>query len=101
MSKSATVFTRVDHVLKEQADIILTQLGISMSTAMGMFLQQLVLQRGLPFAVTLPPANPIAFNSLSDEEFDSLMNGALRSVAEGKAISFEEFDRDIRKELGI
>ncbi len=101
MAKSATVFTRVDPALKEQADNILDKLGISMSTAMGMFLQQLVLQRGIPFDVKLPKASPIAYGSLSDEEFDALMNNALRSAADGKAIPFEEFDTGIRRELGI
>lgn len=101
MSKSATIFTRVDPALKEQADNILNQLGISMSTAMGMFLQQLVLQRGIPFEVKLPKAGPVALGSLSDEEFTMLMNDALRSAAEGKAVPFEEFDTGIRRELGI
>ena len=51
MSKTANVFTRVDPALKNQAEAVLDQLGISMSTAMGMFLQQVVLQRGIPFEV--------------------------------------------------
>ncbi len=101
MSKSATVFTRVDPMLKEQADAILNQLGISMSTAMGMFLQQLVLQRGIPFELKLPKAAPIALGNISDSEFDALMTEALHSVSEGKGIPFEEFDASMRKELGI
>ena len=42
MSKTASVFTRVDPVVKEQAEEILDELGISMSTAMGLFLKQIV-----------------------------------------------------------
>ncbi len=101
MSKTANVFTRVDPALKEQADRILNELGISMSTAMGMFLQQIVLQRGIPFDVKLPKAEPIALGSLSDEQFDALMEKALISAAEGKAVQFENFDSEIRKEIGI
>ena len=41
MSKTANVFTRVDPIVKEQAEIILGKLGISMSTAMGMFCNSL------------------------------------------------------------
>ena len=101
MSKTANVFTRVDPALKEQADIILSQLGISMSTAMGMFLQQLVLQRGIPFEVKLPRTAPVALGTLTDEELNSLMDSAVRSAASGKCVPFEEFDSDIRRELGI
>ncbi|MCM1532911.1 MAG: type II toxin-antitoxin system RelB/DinJ family antitoxin [Ruminococcus flavefaciens] len=101
MSKTANVFTRVDPVVKEQAEAVLSQLGISMSTAMGMFLQQLVLQRGIPFDVKIPQTKPVALGSLTDDEFNLLMDGAVRSAATGKCVPFEEFDTDIRRELGI
>lgn len=101
MSKTANVFTRVDPLVKEQAEVVLSQLGISMSTAMGMFLQQLVLQRGIPFDVKLPQSAPIALGSITDAEFNALMDGAVRSAATGKCVSFEEFDSSIRQELGI
>lgn len=101
MSKTANVFTRVDPIVKEQAEIILSQLGISMSTAMGMFLQQLVLQRGIPFDVKLPQTAPVALGTLTDDEFNALMDNAVRSAASGKCIPFEEFDSEMRRELGI
>ena len=101
MSKTANVFTRVDPIVKEQSEIILGKLGISMSTAMGMFLQQIVLQRGIPFDVKLPTAAPVALGNLTDDEFNSLMDSAVRSAASGKCVPFEEFDSDIRRELGI
>jgi len=101
MSKTANVFTRVDPVVKEQAEAVLSQLGISMSTAMGIFLQQLVLQRGIPFDVKLPQTMPVAAGSLTDDEFNALMDGAVRSAAAGKGVPFEDFDSNIRQELGI
>lgn len=101
MSKTANIFTRVDPIVKEQAEAILDRLGISMSTAMGMFLQQLVLQRGIPFDVKLPQVAPVALGGLSDDEFNALMEGAVRSAAAGKGLPFEEFDADIRRELGV
>ena len=101
MSKTANVFTRVDPTVKEQAEAVLNQLGISMSTAMGMFLKQLVLQRGIPFDVKLPAEAPIAAETLTDEEFNALMDGAVRSAAAGNCVPFEAFDSQIRQELGI
>lgn len=101
MSKTANVFTRVDPIVKEQAETILSQLGISMSTAMGMFLQQIVLQRGIPFDVKLSQATPVALGSLTDNEFNALMDEAVRSAAAGKCVTFEESDSGMRRELGI
>ncbi len=62
MEKSATLNLRVNSVLKEQAEDILRQLGIPMSTAIDMFLNQITLVGGIPFSVTLPKA-PVSVNA--------------------------------------
>ena len=51
-TRTANVFTRVDPETKEQAEAILNQLGIPMSNAIGMFLKQIVMQRGIPFEMS-------------------------------------------------
>ena len=54
--------------VKEQAERVLDQLGIPMSNAVGMFLRQIVLQRGSPFEVKLPAyEEPVAYGSLTKE----------------------------------
>lgn len=54
MEKSATLNLRVNPTLKSDAETILTRLGIPMSTAVDMFLNQIVLVGGIPFSVTIP-----------------------------------------------
>lgn len=56
MEKTATLNLRINPVLKQQAEDILRQLGIPMSTAVDMFLSQITLVGGIPFSVTLPKA---------------------------------------------
>lgn len=58
MARTANVFARVEPELKEQAEDILQQLGIPMSNAVGMFLKQIVLQKGIPFEMKLPRTEP-------------------------------------------
>jgi len=70
MTRKANVFARVEPELKEQAELILNKLGIPMSNAVGMFLKQIVLQRGIPFEMKLPTRSPLAYEMLSKEEFD-------------------------------
>ena len=43
MSKSATVFARVEPNIKEQSEAILNNLGLSMSNAIDMYLRQIVM----------------------------------------------------------
>ena len=56
MEKSATLNLRVNPNLKHDAESVLGRLGIPMSTAVDMFLNQVVLVGGIPFSVTLPNA---------------------------------------------
>jgi len=56
MGKSATLNLRVNPTLKQDAESVLERLGIPMSTAVDMFLNQIVLVGGIPFSVTLPNA---------------------------------------------
>ena len=56
MEKTATLNLRVNPQLKSRAESVLSQLGIPMSTAIDMYLNQIALTGGIPFAVTLPKA---------------------------------------------
>ena len=55
MAKTDTVYMRIDPKLKTNAEAVLNQLGITPNEAINIFLNQVVLQRGLPFAVKMPP----------------------------------------------
>jgi DNA-damage-inducible protein J len=54
MSNSATIQTRIDPNIKQQAKRILDTLGISMSEAIGVYLRQIVLHKGIPFELKIP-----------------------------------------------
>ena len=62
MEKTATLNLRVNPTVKRRAESILAQLGIPMSTAIDMYLNQIFLTGGIPFAVTLPKV-PSAVNA--------------------------------------
>ena len=54
MEKTATLNLRVNPAVKQRAEAVLTRLGSPMSTAIDMYLNQISLTGGIPFAVTLP-----------------------------------------------
>ena len=74
MSKTSSVFARVEPEIKEQAEQVLEQLGIPMSNAIGLFLNQVVLQRGIPFEIKLPFSNKIILDA-SVSIFPTLLIG--------------------------
>ena len=72
MARTANVFARVEPEVKEQAEQVLDRLGIPMSNAVGMFLRQIVLQRGIPFEMKLPAyEEPVVYGSLTKEQFNA------------------------------
>jgi len=52
--KDAIVRARVEPRLKEEAETVFECLGISTTEAIRMFLTQVTLRRGLPFALEIP-----------------------------------------------
>ena len=91
MEKTATLNLRVNPTVKEQAEIVLARLGVPMSTAINMYLNQISLTGGIPFAVTLPKASEdINADVMTDEEiqvklqsgFDDVKAGRVKKAAE-------------------
>lgn len=56
MPNTTTLNLRVNPIVKRQAEEILSELGIPMSTAINMFLRQINMTGGIPFSVELPKA---------------------------------------------
>ncbi|MBW2366332.1 MAG: type II toxin-antitoxin system RelB/DinJ family antitoxin [Deltaproteobacteria bacterium] len=66
MNKTATIQTRVDPVVKHNAQMILKKLNISMSEAISMYLSQITLQKGIPFEIKIP--TEVTAKTLKDAE---------------------------------
>lgn len=54
MKKDAYINVRVDKKTKSDVDEILIDIGINMSTAIDIYLNQILLNQGLPFEVKKP-----------------------------------------------
>jgi len=54
MAKTAMTHARLTPEVKEKAESILRELGISISSAYEMFYRQIIAHRGLPFDPRLP-----------------------------------------------
>jgi DNA-damage-inducible protein J len=54
MTKSTMIHARIEPSLKLETENTLKELGLNMTQAITLFLQQVKLQKGLPFDVKLP-----------------------------------------------
>lgn len=101
MANTSAVYARIDTGLKESAENILSQLGISPSSAIQMLYSQIVLTRGLPLDLHLPSAKPTAIGGMSRAELDAELMKVMDSLKSGKAYTADEVDAELAKEFGI
>ena len=98
MANTNVVYARIDTTLKENAESILNQLGITPSSAIQMLYSQIVLQKGMPFELRLPVNKPIALGSITRDELDKELQKGLDSLRSGKSYSADEVDQFFAKE---
>lgn len=66
MAKTDVLHVRVEPSVKTNAEATLSQLGMSISEAINVFLRQVVLKGGLPFEVVLPKYNEVTLRAMKE-----------------------------------
>lgn len=101
MSKTANLYVRIEPELKEQAETILSALGIPASNAINMFYKQIILQRGLPFDLKLPSEYVLNYNQLTEQEIDRELQKGIDDVKNGNVKTAKQSFADIRKDYNL
>ncbi|MCD8346430.1 MAG: type II toxin-antitoxin system RelB/DinJ family antitoxin [Lachnospiraceae bacterium] len=98
MEKTATLNLRVNPTVKQNAESILSKLGVSMSSAIDMYLNQIILTGGIPFTVTLPKApDTINADQMTAEEIHEKLQRGYDDIAAGKVQNAEEAFKKFRE----
>ena len=100
-TKTANLYARIEPEVKDQAESILSSLGIPVSSAINMFYKQIILQRGLPFEVKLPTPQPVNMAALSEVELNAELEKGYADMFNGRTKSARKAFADIRKDYGI
>lgn len=87
--KSANVSARVELEVKAEAETIIDQLGLSVSAVINSLYKQIILNRGIPYSLTIPSA-PRARDEMSRAEFDAMMETGLTQAKNGESIPADE-----------
>lgn len=101
MANTTPVYARIDTELKNNAEEILSQLGISPSSAIQMFYNQIILKKGIPFDLRISTDKPLAVSAMNREQIDIELKKGINSIKEGKVYSADEVDSILAKEYGI
>ena len=97
MSKSSSIYTRVEPELKEQVDQVLARLGLPMASAINLFLHQIVIHNGIPFELKLPINKPLDYSMLTTEQFDTEMEKGLADYNDGRTLSSAQVRENMKR----
>ena len=81
MGKTAMTHARLTPEVKQQAEAILKELGISISAAYEMFYRQIIAHQGIPFDLRIPNKNTIQ---------------AMREAREGRGTKYESVEQMLK-----
>lgn len=100
-TKSANLYARIEPEVKEQAESILSALGIPASNAINMFYKQIILQRGLSFDVKIPSSRPVDMSSLSETELSAELEKGYADIKAGRTREANVVFADIHKDYNL
>lgn len=100
MAEKAEVRAEIDAELKERAESILKQLGISPSGAVEMLYSAIVRANGMPTEL-LQFLKPTAIGGMSGEEPSAGLSKCWDSLQDGKPLTADEVDQMMKEEFGL
>ena len=100
MAKTSNLYARIEPEVKEQAETILSALGIPVSNAINMFYKQIILQRGIPFEMKLPASTPLAIGGMTREQFDAELQRGMDDIAAGRVVSADAVEAEMKSMYG-
>ncbi len=96
-TKSANVTARVQPEIKQQAEAILADIGLPVSVLIDTLYRQIIMTGGVPYSLSVPKIP--ARDSMTDAQFDAMMEKGYRQAKSGQTIPLDEAFAQIREGL--
>ena len=89
MPKTDTLHIRVEPSVKQKAEKTLNDLGLSITEAVNVFLNQVILNDGIPFEIRKPKFNKETMQAIEDTKKGKNLSKTFNNVDE----MFEELEK--------
>lgn len=97
-TKTANVLARVEPEVKKQAELILSQLGVPVSTVINMLYRQIIMTKSIPFSVSVPVA-PVSREEMDAADFNEMMQKGLQQAKVDESRLATEVFAELRREI--
>lgn len=91
LAKTANVNVRIQENIRKQAEDILEMIGIPRATAIDMFYRQIILNKGIPFSLTVPKNVPI-LEDMNEKDFNLMMANGYSQALRGEFLPCAYFE---------
>ena len=82
MAKTDTLHIRIEPSVKQRAEKTLNELGLSITDAINVFLNQVILNDGIPFEIRKPKFNKETIEAIEDVKKGKNLSKTFDSVDE-------------------
>lgn len=97
-TKSANVLARVEPEVKEQAESIMSQLGLPASVVINALYKQIIMTKSIPFSLSLPK-EPTTLDLMTSDEFNIIMEKGLTQAKNDISYPVADVFDNLRQEL--
>ncbi len=98
LAKTANVNVRIQENIKKQAEDILEMIGIPRATAIDMFYRQIILNKGIPFSLTIPK-NVLVLEDMSEKDFNLMMANGYSQALQGNSYDIDDVFDELEQGL--
>ncbi|MCL2693928.1 MAG: type II toxin-antitoxin system RelB/DinJ family antitoxin [Oscillospiraceae bacterium] len=94
MAETTNLNIRIDRELKSEADFILGRMGMNLSTAVNVFVRQVVQERAIPFRIQLSDDNKTDALLRDAAEIDAAIADGATNIYSSPRELFAEWERE-------
>lgn len=98
--KSANVVARVEPEIKQQAENILAEIGLSSSSVINALYKQIIIQKGIPFSMVTYQTK-VTDATVDREQLNILLSEGLRQAKANEGGELSEMFSEIRRRHGL
>lgn len=100
-TKTATIITKIEPSAKAKAEEICDDLGITLSSAISMFINKMIKEDGIPFELKRGKKAPLNLDCLTKEQLNEELEKGYQSFLKGKGKDFDQVFEEMKKDYGF
>lgn len=100
-AKTSSIHIQLKPGVRERAEEVLASLGMPLSNAINLFLEQIVVKQRLPFDLSPKGSHRIELGRMSADELDHLLKDSYTSYLHNEGRPAKDVFAEIEKDYGI